>query len=235
MKEHRPFARFVAVAFVIGPLFFAIGYDANRAEGTEPSDPDRQDSVAPFAGDVYLPAGPLLENPTFATPTSAPLFNLAGTPLGVTWGKWKSASATSRARTVERRIRTYTNVRVQMTGLVPGGTYSLFYATFNPDSRNALCPSQERLLPLRSRYKDQIPDRSSFVAGAGGEATFYARVNGRLLDAQRVVYAVIYHFDGLTYHPLPNRGEFVTRGDDCRSSFGVDAMRQLIVVQKSGL
>jgi len=36
----------------------------------------------------------------------------------------------------------------------------------------------------------------------------------------------------MTYHPLPNRGEFFTQGDDCRSTFGEDAMRQIIVFQK---
>jgi hypothetical protein len=231
----RPFARVAALALVMGSLLFAVGYDANQAEGFVLSEPDREDSVEPFAGDVYVANGPILENPTFETSSDTQLFNVAGTPLGVTWGEWKGASSTSRARTVDRRSRTYTNVRVQMSGLVPEGVYSLFYATFEPDSRNPLCPGQERLLPLRSRDKDQSPDRSSFVAGTNGEATFYARVNGRLLDARRVVYAAIYHFDGLTYHPLPNRGEFVTQGDDCRSSFGADAMRQLIVVQKSGL
>ncbi len=35
----------------------------------------------------------------------------------------------------------------------------------------------------------------------------------------------------LTYYPLPNRREFVTRGPDWRSSFGIDAMHHLVITQ----
>ena len=43
---------------------------------------------------------------------------------------------------------------------------------------------------------------------------------------------MIYHADGMSYGALPNRGEFLTQGEDCRSSFGQDAMRQFQVLQK---
>ncbi len=56
-------------------------------------------------------------------------------------------------------------------------------------------------------------------------------MGGELLAGTSLVFAVIYHHDGLTYYPLPNRREFVTRGPDCRSSFGIDAMRHLVITQ----
>jgi len=65
----------------------------------------------------------------------------------------------------------------------------------------------ERALPLASRDRRQSPDPSSFVADADGEAVFRGRAQGRLLEATQDLYTVIYHFDGQTYHPLPNRGE----------------------------
>jgi hypothetical protein len=213
-------------------LVFAVGY-ADRAEGANNhGKPDREDAVEPFARDVFVVVDGRLENPTAGTSPDAQLFNLAGTPLDVTWGRWTSASATSSAHTARNPNTPHTDVRIQLSGLVPGGVYSLFYATFGPDSRHPLCPGQERTLPLTARNRNQAPDPSSFVADADGEAEFRARVDGSLLEATHVLYSVIYHFDGMTYHPLPNRGEHVTQGDDCRTSFGVDAMRQLTVWQK---
>ena len=47
------------------------------------------------------------------------------------------------------------------------------------------------------------------------------------------MFSVIYHSDGQAYDPFPNRGEQVTAGPDCRSSFGADAMRQLLIIQKA--
>lgn len=87
-------------------------------------------------------------------------------------------------------------------------------------------------MPLTALNPKQKPDPSSFTADADGQARFHARVDGHLLDATQVFYAIIYHFDVMTYHPLPNLGEFFTQGDDCRSTFGEDAMRQIIVFQK---
>jgi hypothetical protein len=57
-------------------------------------------------------------------------------------------------------------------------------------------------------------------------------VDGHLFDATQVFFSVIYHSDGVTYGELPNAGEFLTQGQSCRSSFGEDAMRQLLVLQK---
>jgi hypothetical protein len=86
---------------------------------------------------------------------------------------------------------------------------------------------------LHSINPHQQPDASSFVADAHGDAHFIGRVAGHLLDAQRVQYSVIYHFDGHTYGDLANDVEFLTQGtSNCRSSFGVDAMRQLLIIQK---
>lgn len=225
-------ARAALAILVAVSLALVIGYDADRAEGARGPTADREDDVQPLAGDVFVLDGAVLRNPTFETPPDEELFNAAGTPLEVTWGEWKGASATAKARVTVKAAKPRTEVRVRLSGLVPGGVYSLFYVTFSPDSRHPLCPSQERGLPLKSRDPDQSPDRSSFVAGADGTADFRARVRGNLLEAGQVQYLAIYHFDGRTYHPFPNRGQFVTHEDECRSSYGVDAMRQIVIYQK---
>jgi hypothetical protein len=191
--------------------------------------PDQQDDVVPFARDVFVIVGSTLRNPEATTADDAPLFNVAGVPLDLTWGDWKRASAEATALTAGH----WTQVRLRLSGLVPGGVYSAFYATLEPDSRNPLCPNAERGLPLIAVSPRQAPDPSSFVAGADGTATFHARVAGDLFNALQLVYFIIYHADGQTYHPLANRGEFLTQGPDCRSSFGEDAMRQLVIFQKS--
>ena len=59
-----------------------------------------------------------------------------------------------------------------------------------------------------------------------------AGFDGDLLAASQVLFSIIYHADGKSYYPLPNKGEFLTQGTDCRSSFGLDAMRQLQIGQK---
>lgn len=193
--------------------------------------PDQADAVEVSGQDVFVIVGSTLRNPDFTTAESAPLFNAAGVPLELTWGQWSGASATSTVRTSGGRAPR-TDVRLHLGGLVPGAVYSVFWGTLGPDSENAACPGVERTLPLPSVDAGQLPDASSFVAGADGTAAFRGRLDGALLDATQVFLTVIYHFDGQTYGSLPNRGEFLTQGDNCRSSFGEDAMRQLLILQK---
>jgi hypothetical protein len=122
-----------------------------------------------------------------------------------------------------------------MTGLIPGGVYSLFYRTFTPDSNNPLCPNVEPTLALHSVHHNQQPDASSFIADSTGGASFKGRVAGHLLDAQQVQYAVIYHFDGHTYGDLANAAESTSvknKTQPCLSSYGIDAMRQFVIIQK---
>jgi len=49
--------------------------------------------------------------------------------------------------------------------------------------------------------------------------------------AERAILEIvlIYHFDGHTYGPVPNSGE---ANNNCTSSYGIDAMRQMIIIQK---
>lgn len=108
----------------------------------------------------------------------------------------------------------------------------MFWGTLTPDSENPLCPGVERTLALPSVDPGQLPDASSFVAGAEGGGDFRGRLDADLLAAGQVFFSIVYHFDGRTYGPLPNHGEHLTQGAECRSSFGEDAMRQLIVLQK---
>jgi hypothetical protein len=193
--------------------------------------PDQADAVQVYERDVYVIVGSTLRNPDATTDASAPLFNNAGVNLGLTWGAWSAASATSVVR-VSGGSKARTDVRLTLSGLVPGGVYSVFWGTLLPDSENPLCPGVERTLPLPSVDAGQLPDASSFVAGSDGTAAFRGSLAGNLLTATQVFFSLIYHFDGQTWGSLPNHGEFNTQGADCRSSFGDDAMRQLLILQK---
>jgi hypothetical protein len=125
-----------------------------------------------------------------------------------------------------------TLAQIRLSGLRPNGVYSLFYLTFGPDSSNPGCPGVERALPLSSTDPQQRPDADSFIADAAGNARFTARVNDNLLDATVLDFELIYHADGNTFGAFPNRGEYASAGPDCRSSYGSDAMRQLLIIQQ---
>lgn len=194
--------------------------------------PDQADAVEVFERDVFVIVGSTLRNPDVTTEPSAPLFNNAGVGLNLTWGEWTAASATSVVRTSGKAKSARTDVRLSFSHLVPGGVYSVFWGTLLPDSENPLCPGVERTLALPSTNPGQLPDASSFVAGADGTAAFRGGLTGDLLSASQVFFSIVYHFDGQTWGALPNHGEFNTQGPDCRSSFGDDAMRQMLVLQK---
>ena len=209
---------------VIGSLMPAPA--ASAATTTTPSV-----GIIPFSADVYTISSNGTLIPIFpdSTPLSAPLFNLAGNALNSTWGQFSSANATSLAKTKGHQ----TDFRISLSGLIPNGVYSLFYRTFSPDSENPVCGAtgdHDPLVALTARHPEsQQPDADSFVADGSGAATFDGRVAGRLMDAQQVQIVVIYHFGGRTYGPVPNAAE----ATDCsRSSYGIDAMRQLLIIQK---
>jgi hypothetical protein len=193
--------------------------------------PDRLDGQEIFGNDTFVLYGGILRYPDESTASNEQLYNVVGTSLGITWGEWQQAEAvSSRAQQVGNR----TDVRIELAGLIPGGVYSVFYTTFGPDSTSPACPDVERSLPLTAfGHEPPGPDASSFVAGFDGAAVYHGRVDGRFLDAQELVLSIIYHGDGQAYDPFPNRGEQLTAGPDCRSSFGADAMRQLLIVQKA--
>jgi hypothetical protein len=189
--------------------------------------PDHADGLQIYRQDVFVIVGSTLRHPEDTTAPDAPLFNIAGVNLNVTWGQWKATTATSTTHVNNKR----TDVRIQLSGLIPGGVYSIFYVTLNPDSENPLCPHVERGLPLTAFKPDrQSPDASSFVADGSGKAEYRGQVDGNLLAPMQLIFEVIYHSDGGSYHPLPNHGEMLTQGSTCRSSFGEDAMRQLLIL-----
>jgi hypothetical protein len=195
--------------------------------------PDQADFTQVDARDVFVIVGSTLRHPEESTAPDARLFNVAGVPLELTWGQFGAATATAAAKQVGGKKDPQTTVRLTLAGLVPGGVYSLFYLTIGPDSENPLCPGVERSLPLTAAHpRATQPDAASFYADAEGRATFRGLVPGALLDAQQLFYTVIYHFNGQSYGNLPNAGEFLTQGANCHSSFGDDAMRQLLVAQK---
>jgi hypothetical protein len=237
--ERRRTDRLIATAMVtvLAGLALAVQAPVAGASSSFPSlTPDV--AVVPFANDVYWFTNNALSvvDPA-STPASAALFSEEGNPLHLTWGQFSSATARSVALTVTRRGIDYTVVGIVMSGLVPNGVYSLFYRTFGPDSNNSVCPNVEPTVALTAAFPQlQKPDPDSFVASSSGRAFFLASVAGRLLDAAQFQIAVIYHFDGNTYGPVPNQAE--SRGPQadnnglCLSSYGIDAMRQLVIVQK---
>ena len=194
--------------------------------------------ILPFPGDVYVlnSMGALIPADPTSTPASAQLFNLAGNSLNLTWGQFSSATARSYVWTDTVNGVTHTDFLIGMIGLVPNGVYSIFYRTFTPDSNNPLCPNVEPSLALTSAFPTlQRPDSSSFVASGSGQGLFVGRVDGNLQAAAQLQESVIYHFDGNTYGPLANAAEAESASNGispCRSSYGVDAMRQFLIIQK---
>jgi hypothetical protein len=194
---------------------------------------DRSDVTVVDSQDVSVIVGSTLREPDSGTDPSAPLFNDTGVGLGVTWGQWQAATGKAAARV--RNDGGETAVRLDLAGLIPGGVYSVFWGTLDPDSEHPECPGVERSLPLTSvKGTRQVPDASSFVARDGGRATYEGRAPGNILAAGQTFFWVIYQSDGEPDHPFPNRGEKLTAGTEagCRSSFGEDAMRQLTILMR---
>jgi hypothetical protein len=197
------------------------------------SPPDLADGVQVYNRDVFVIVGSTLRNPTADTDPDAPLFTNAGVGLGRTWGEWSTATAASRAAVIGGPNQPRTDIRLSLTGLVPGGLYSVYWGTIGPDSEHPLCPGVERTLPLDGAGSTaKAPAPNAFVVDATGTVDFHGRVDGDLLGATQVFVTVVYHLFGQTSYPFPNLGEYLTQGDTCRSSFGEDSMRHLIVLQK---
>lgn len=194
--------------------------------------------IIPFTGDVYVldSEGNLIPVSITLTPLSAALYNGAGDPMNLTWGQFSSATAKSYAWTDTVNGVTHTDFLIGLSGLVPNGVYSLFYRTFNPDSNNAFCPDVEPTVALTAAFPQfQKPDSSSFIASSSGKALFVGRVAGNLQGAAQLQVSVIYHFNRQTYGPVANYAESL--GPDpstgsCHSSYGIDAMRQFIIIMK---
>jgi hypothetical protein len=220
--------RAVALAAVVaGSLLVGVPGSA-AAPATDPAD-----GVEVFEGDVFVIVGSTLRHPTVDTDPAAPLFNVAGVALERTWGEWSAATAASSAAVMGGPKHPRTDVRMALAGLVPGGLYSVFWGTLGPDSEQPLCPGVERTLPLDAVGGGaKAPAPNAFVADAAGGATFHGRTDGALFDASQVFFTVVYHFAGRTAYPFPNIGEQLTQGENCRSSFGEDAMRHLFVLQQ---
>jgi len=232
-RERRGSRRIVGTVIAIGLASLAV-LVAAPAAGASNDGGAWAPAVAiePFSGDVFTIGsnGNLIAVDPRYTPDSAALFNAQGDPLNLTWGQWSSATATSLAKTATEDGVDYTDLKITLSGLIPNGVYSLFYDTFGPDSANPVCGATEPLVALTARHPErQTPDADSFIANSSGAASFDGRVPGRLLDAQNFLIAVIYHFDGNVYGPVPNYGE---ANNNCNSSFGIDAIRQFLIAQK---
>jgi hypothetical protein len=233
-QRHRLLATLIAAALPC----LALAVQAPAASASiSVSTPTVDVGIVPFQGDVYTIStnGTLISVDPSSTPASAPLFNLAGEALNLTWGQFSSATAKSYAWTVTDNGTTYTQFLIEMSGLFPNGVYSLFYRTFGPDSNNAICPDIEPSVALTAALPQfQKPDPDSFIASSSGKGLFLASVAQDLLAAQELQVSVVYHFDGMTYGPVANAAEAQGPVDagHCRSSYGVDAMRQFLIIQK---
>jgi hypothetical protein len=238
----------LTIGILEGPRFGALDIGVVRADG-----PDREDAVDGFRLDVFVLTGTNLTNPigfcavepcaAGETVPTAELFNLTGSSLGVTWGDFQTVSARSYVTCKQGT----TEIRVRLRNLRPNSVYSLFYRTFGADSINPFCINEERsiVVPERCTGAGCIPVADSRIeSDTHGDATYVGEVPGCLLDAQTLLLDVIYHLNGQTYGPLPNQLEFATQNppgcanpgqpgcDTCHSSFGNDAMRQAVVIQK---
>lgn len=235
-RESARLRRVIAAVIAAGAVCLALAVQAPAVgASTTLAAPTPDTGIVPFAGDVYTASANGTLTPVLpgSTSDSAPLFNLAGNALNVTWGQWSSATAKSLASAFTLQGVTHTGFLIAMNGLVPNGVYSLFYLTFVPNSANPVCGAVGALDPLVALTaafpRFQKPDPDSFVASSSGQGLFLASVPGNLLAAQTLEIVPIYHFDGHTYGPVPNSGE---ANNNCTSSFGIDAMRQMIIIQK---
>jgi len=215
-RESRRPGRMIAAVIAAGAVCLALAVRAPAAgASTTFTAPALDVGIIPFTGDVYAldQYGNLIPVLITSTSLSAPLYNEAGDPLNVTWGQFSSATAKSYAWTDTLNGVTHTDFLIRMSGLIPDGVYSLFYRTFSPDSNNAYCPDVEPTVALTSVFpRLQKPDPDSFSASSSGTALFIGRVAGNLLaEAQ---------------------GPAASLGGLCGSSYGIDAMRQFIIIQK---
>jgi len=239
-RESRRLRRMIAAVIAVGAVCMALTVRAPAAgASTTVTTPALDVGIIPFTGDVYAldQYGNLIPVLITSTSLSAPLYNEAGDPLNVTWGQFSSATAKSYAWTDTLNGVTHTDFLIRMSGLIPDGVYSLFYRTFSPDSNNAYCPDVEPTVALTSAFpRLQKPDPDSFSASNSGTALFIGRVAGNLLAAAQLQVNVIYHFNGQTYGPVANeaeaQGPAASLGGLCGSSYGIDAMRQFIIIQK---
>jgi hypothetical protein len=94
MKRNKLILAILAIA--ASSLLFVIPCTGNRVDASA-AQVDREASVQPFLNDVFVVDGGFLRHPDGSTPSDALLRNVDGTPLGVTWGQFKSASATATA------------------------------------------------------------------------------------------------------------------------------------------
>jgi hypothetical protein len=238
-RESRRPRRVIAAVIAVGAVCMALAVRAPSAgASTTFTTPAPDVGIIPFTGDVYAldQYGNLVPVLITSTSLSAALYNEAGDPLNVTWGQFSSATAKSYAWT-DTLNGTHTDFLIRMSGLIPNGVYSLFYRTFSPDSNNAYCPDVEPAVALTSAFpRLQKPDPDSFNATSSGTALFLGRVAGNLLAAAQLQVNVIYHFNGQAYGPVANeaeaQGPVASLGGLCGSSYGIDALRQFIIMQK---
>lgn len=107
-----------------------------------------------------------------------PLYAADGKPLNFTLDRWLGARGTAEVEPTE----THTDrVTVSFTGLIAGGTYSLFAVTFGPGGNT--------FAPL-----DGTSNSNTFVAIGNGTASATVATRDRLTHANGIL--LMYHSDG---------------------------------------
>ena len=209
------------IIFSVATLALACGGAAPVLDRTESALVERSNSSGIFTRDIFVSngAGGLIEADIRTTPLDEELYAFSGANLGVTMGEWEAASGSSAVHCAGGN----THEHFDLQGLIPGGVYSIFHFTFDPNSQNPFCSNEDAVVSVES-----------FTADASGAAKVHAVVEGCLLDAQIVNFEVIYHADGQTWGALPNHAEAASfaEGGPCRSSYSSDAFRHVLIAQK---
>lgn len=132
----------------------------------------------------------------------------------LTWGEYKTAKATAMARTtVIPGIGEGTRVSIHASGLIPGGTYTIWVLVF--DGPFPAGPTLFENLVGAGALGVNDGRANTFTASAHGEGNITAvmppgilymipyDLNGSLLDEVEFHLVGVYHSDGKSYGPLP--------------------------------
>jgi hypothetical protein len=135
------------------------------------------------AGPQDIVHAPGVQPALLDAPPATPLYAADERPLGITLRAWLAARGTARVEARDPGPR----VTASFTGLVPGGTYSLF---------RRLGAARERLAPL-----DGLGTSNTFDANSQGGGRAVVLASAPLLHGHGVV--LVFHSDRQAHEMLP--------------------------------
>ena len=133
----------------------------------------------------FIPVG-------LSAPPETPLYAADGKALNFTLDRWLGARGTAEVEATETHTE---RVKVSFTGLIAGGTYSLFAVTFGPGGNS--------FAPL-----DGTGNSDTFVAIGNGTARATVTTQDRLIHANAIL--LVYHSDA--------RAHGTSRGVPCATA-----------------